>query len=443
MSSVAQLAHTMQTLLTTTADDLARSSGFLHRRRKLTGACFAQALVLGWLTNAHASLGQLAQTAGTLGTPVSRQAVARRCTEAAAQFLQQLLEVALTTLVQGEPRAAALVARFGMVAILDSTTISLPPDLAGVWRGCGGTAARDGAAALKLQVRFDLVRGGLGISLHDGRASDQTAPGQHTALPVGALRLSDLGYFCTAVLRTLVADGGHFLCRPRASSLVTDERGRRWTLVALLTARCPQRFDQLVLLGGKDPLACRLLAQRVPPQVAAQRRQRVLAAAQRKGVPPPRAGVRLADWEVLVTSLPPEHLSLEEALILARVRWQIELLFKLWKSQGAIDEPQTRRPWQALCAIYAKLLAVVLTHWMVVVSGWAAADLSLVAATAVVRGQAGSLVLALRSGSQRRLQEALRVIGACVRSVCHMGSRATRPHTYQLLLTPHAIGGLS
>lgn len=443
MSSVAQVSHAMQTLLTTTADDLAQQTGFLHRHRKLTGARFAQTLVLGWLTNAHASLAQLAQTAGILGTPVSRQAIAQRCTEAAAWFLQHLLEAALTTLVQGEPRAAALVARFGMVAILDSTTISLPPDLAGVWRGCGGTGPPDGAAALKLQVRFDLVRGGLAISLHDGRASDQTAPSQHATLPAGALRLSDLGYFCSAVLRAVVADGGHFLCRPRASSLVTDACGRCWTLGALLAARCPHHFDEPVLLGGKDPLACRLLAQRVPPQVAAHRRQRVLAAAQRKGVPPPRAGVRLAEWEILVTSLPPDQLSLEEALILARVRWQIELLFKLWKSQGAIDEPQTQRPWQALCAIYAKLLAVVLTHWLVVVGGWSAADLSLVAASSVVRGQAGSLVLAVRSGSQRRLREALEVIGACVRAVCHMGSRAARPHTYQLLLTPPAIGALS
>jgi hypothetical protein len=36
--------------------------------------------------------------------------------------------------------------------------------------------------------------------------------------------------------------------------------------------------------------------------------------------------------------VPTRLLALEEALEIGRVRWQIELLFTLWKSQGGIDE---------------------------------------------------------------------------------------------------------
>ena len=49
MTTIAQLAQSLRTLFTTTADEIARRSGFVERCSKLTGALFAQALVFGWL----------------------------------------------------------------------------------------------------------------------------------------------------------------------------------------------------------------------------------------------------------------------------------------------------------------------------------------------------------------------------------------------------------
>jgi hypothetical protein len=60
MTTVPQLVQTLQTLFTTMADSLARATGFVQRRSKLTGAAFAQALVFGWLANPQASLTDLA-----------------------------------------------------------------------------------------------------------------------------------------------------------------------------------------------------------------------------------------------------------------------------------------------------------------------------------------------------------------------------------------------
>jgi len=45
MTTVAQLAEVVQTLLTTTAEATARATHFVQRRSKLGGAAFAQALV--------------------------------------------------------------------------------------------------------------------------------------------------------------------------------------------------------------------------------------------------------------------------------------------------------------------------------------------------------------------------------------------------------------
>jgi hypothetical protein len=49
MTTVAQLGAHLRTLFTTVADRLARQTGFVQRRSKLTGSAFAQAVVFGWL----------------------------------------------------------------------------------------------------------------------------------------------------------------------------------------------------------------------------------------------------------------------------------------------------------------------------------------------------------------------------------------------------------
>ena len=78
--------------------------------------------------------------------------------------------------------------------------------------------------------------------------------------------------------------------------------------------------------------------------------------------------MRLADWTILITDVPAKRLRFEEALVLLRERWQMELLYKLWKSDGQIDEWRTSNPWRVLCELYAKLIGVLLQHWLIVLS---------------------------------------------------------------------------
>jgi IS4 transposase len=103
-------------------------------------------------------------------------------------------------------------------------------------------------------------------------------------------------------------------------------------------------IDEPVYLGKTQRVAARLLAVRVPAEVANQRRRRLRLDGQRRSQPLSARRLALADWTILITNVPPEQLSLEEALVLIRARWQIELLFKLWKSHGNIDEWRSASP---------------------------------------------------------------------------------------------------
>jgi len=98
----------------------------------------------------------------------------------------------------------------------------------------------------------------------------------------------------------------------------------------LLTGQPAATLDVAVTLGEAQRLPARLLAVRVPQEVAATRRRRLRDAARKKGRQVSATRLALASWTLLVTNVPGDRWTLREALVLAHVRWQIELLFKLF-----------------------------------------------------------------------------------------------------------------
>jgi len=437
-ATIPQVAQAMQTVLTTVADTAAHETKFVQRASKMTGSLFAQTLTLGWLANPQASLEELTQTAATLGVAISPQGLDERFTQAAAHCLQQVLQAAVQQLLAAEPVAIPLLQRFRGVYVQDSTTLVLPDGLAGEWQGCGGNSAGT-AAALKLQVGWELGTGALqGLWLQHGRASDRSSPLQTGAPPPGALRLADLGYYDLGVLATWATGGAYWLTRLRAGSCLWDERGQRLDLAQMLTAQEGPEVDILVRLGKTQRLPCRLVARRVPPDLAAERRRKLKAEARKKGRMVNRERLALADWTIFLTNAPVTLLTLAEVLVLARVRWQIELLFRLWKAHGQIDAWRSQKPWRILCEVYAKLLAMLVQHWLFLVSNWAYPDRSLRKAAQTVQKHA--LHLASVFGCREQLEAAIAVIQRCLAFGCRINKRREQPHTYQLLL---ATGGLA
>jgi hypothetical protein len=431
VTSVPEIAQAMKALLTETAARLGRESGFVRRRSKLGGAAFAQACVLGWARHPDARLSQLAATAAAVGVAISPQGLEQRFDEQAAAFLRALLQAAVGALVGADPVAVPVLARFGTVQIQDSTIVNLPDGLAAVWRGCGDAAGRH-LAALKVQVRLDALTGALPeLLLAHGRTHDRACAAA-PALPAGGLSLADLGYFALARLRALDERRAFFVSRLLGGTAVFAADGARLDLGERLRPEAGPAVDWAVTLGVAERLPVRLLAARVCQEVADQRRRRLREEARRRGQGLSRARLALADWTILVTNAPPEKLSAAEAFVLARLRWQVELLFKLWKDAGKLDEWRSGKAWRILCEVYAKLLGVLLQHWLLVASCWTYPDRSLTKAAALVRDHALLLAYALRGALD--LGRALGLLHAALQACPRLERRRRHPATFQLLL---------
>ena len=87
--------------------------------------------------------------------------------------------------------------------------------------------------------------------------------------------------------------------------------------------------------------------------------------------------LQLAEWTIVLTNASAILLSLKQVMLLLKVRWQIEILFKLWKEYLAIDEWNSHNPWRILTEIYAKLLTALLFHWTTLFDFWKHPDRSL------------------------------------------------------------------
>src|SRR5262245_45995244 len=130
MVTIPQLSAALRATLQECATAQAHASGFTQRRSKLTGAAFVQTLVWGWLAQPQASLTTLTQMAAAVGVAISPQGLAQRFTRRGAALLEQVLQATVQQLLEAEPVAIPLLARFTAVVVRDSTTITLPDALA-------------------------------------------------------------------------------------------------------------------------------------------------------------------------------------------------------------------------------------------------------------------------------------------------------------------------
>ncbi len=203
------------------------------------------------------------------------------------------------------------------------------------------------------------------------------------------------------------------------------------TLLAGLVEGQTQR-EWLVDVGANKRLKqVRLLVKRVPAEVALQRQQRLREYAVKHSKPVNPVALDLANWTIIVTNVPASMLSLEQAFVVMRARWQIELLFKLWKEHALIDEWTTSNHWRILCEVYAKLIAMVVHHWVMLLACWDDPHHSLTGVAEILREQVPTLVHGFCH--QLTLGKALRLMRESVRGGCSTEARSTRLSTSRLV----------
>ena len=344
----------------------ARRTGFVRRTSKITGKVFLALVTFGTWGTPQTSLPQLAAKGAQLPTPVdfSPEALHQRMTRRAVAFLREMLQRAFVQLHTGDTVCdAEFLALFTAVHIADSTGFELPKSLTPLFPGSGGSATTAGA---KIQLVWEYLSHSFAhLALVPGTTPDNKYIDTVIKLAQrGALFLFDLGYFKVQALALIAQADAYFLTRLNHQTALYDAVGGRLQRVELarVLKREPEPLlEKALYLGAREHVAVRLVAARVPEAVVNERRRQARKAARQRGYTPSQAHLALLAWNLFITNVPRTVWTPATVCRAYALRWQVELVFKAWKSYCHLAALPTKTPEPTLCYLYGRLLLIVLT----------------------------------------------------------------------------------
>ena len=436
MSTIPQVAGTLQSVFDSEIEAIGQRTGLIQRFRKFTAVLLLKMLVFTLLKSPRAKNKDYVSTAAQLGLTITERAVEKRFTPQLVAFLREGLQRVVQKTVAARPVDTPLLKKFTAVFVGDSTTVLLPDQCAAEFPGCSGTSD-SGKAALKIQVLWDLCTGTVTrLLIESGRSSDAKSAAIAATPPVGSLSIWDLGYFCLKRFQAWTAQGAYWISRLQPGTVVLDPDGRPWDLRERLQRhRWEFPLDVAVLLGSEQRVPSRLIALRAPQEVVARRRQKAYRKAQKSGRTPTAEHLEWCNWTIFVTNCPGDLLTWQEVVVLYRSRWQIELLFKLWKSNNRLAAHAEGKDavWQ-MAEFWTKLIGVIVQHWLLLTTTWSDHRRSLMRAAGVLRDWLTLLMDAL--DNRERLSDKLTQMQAAIASIARINLRRKKPSWFQLLLNP-------
>jgi hypothetical protein len=372
MHKINEYAQRLQDLLGTTAETIAKKTQFIQRNRKITAFAWLLATVLGWMNNKTGTLSTIVEHFEQQGIAITEQAVSKRFSTQAVEFFKQMIAQACILLAHHRPENLPLTQRFNGVYVEDCSTVRLPSDLIGELPGCGGSGSEKKGAAIKTFCRIELLCGNFSeLIFGAGKTSDIKLANQARALPKGALRLADMGFFDVDRFRQEDALGIYWITRIPAGTLIEID-GIQQSIGTYLSSCKGDRVDVSAFLC-KERLPVRFIALRAPEQTIRQRHERLQKTAKKKKKKKKRSvsqeQLSLCAWTVFATNLPESEYTADEVYTLYRIRWQIELVFKLWKSEGGVASSHGKTGTRCLCEFLAKLLGQIIANGLMLLRG--------------------------------------------------------------------------
>ena len=344
----------------------ARRTKFVQRVSKITGKVFLALVTFGRWSTPKTTVAQLAAKAAQLDVPVdfTPAALQQRMTARAVAFLREMLQTAFAQLhAVGTVCEDGLFAAFGRVHIADSTGFGLPASLVAEFPGAGGSGSKAGA---KIQLVWDYKSQTfehfalIPWNVPDNKYVDTVVDLAHPH----ALFLFDLGYFKLAAFAKIAAAQAYFLSRFNHQTTLREVVGGR--TLPLDLPRCLGHdsralLEKAVLLGTRDQVTARLIAVRMPEAIVNERRRQAHAVAKQRGYTPSQAHLALLAWNLFITNVPATVWPPKTVGIVYTLRWQVELVFKAWKSGLHLATLTSTTKHSTLCYLYGRMLLIVLT----------------------------------------------------------------------------------
>jgi len=340
-------------------EDLARRTGFVKRESPMTGAKFAQLCISGISDQGLVkTLSELCTIGQKLGVDICEQSLNERFNESGVNFLKALFELACAYRLDSS--ILKVLESFTHVKLEDSTVCTLAQQHAQLYAGYGGNASD---AAVKFDFTYDLKTEDFSLQILEGKRTDQRIK-LPDVMVAKSLWLRDLGYFKISDFIKIDEAESFFVSRLRSGTYVYLSDNEEAKPINLLKMSKKMKVNEIrdlkVFIGAKARFATRLILQRVPKKVADRRQQKLRKLKSRQGKKSLQSRLDECTYSAFITNLEIEKWPADSVIKIYKVRWQIEILFKVWKSILKVGHVQKMKGERLNCLLYAQLIWVIL-----------------------------------------------------------------------------------
>jgi hypothetical protein len=255
--------------------------------------------------------------------------------------------------------------KFNSILIEDSTVIKLNEKLQVEFQGTnrGGTGAK---SQVKIDLIYDLRRSQItNAELFKGRESDQGLANRILKfIKAGDLVIRDLGYFVLKVFEKINDSGAFYISRllSNVKIFMNKDDAKPIDLGKYLKMNFPNQsiidIEQVFL--GDEKVPARLVLYRLPKDVKEARLREANKRAKATGRTMSKGKKLLLSFAAFVTNVSKDVISAEVLGTIYRLRWEVELIFKRWKSQLKIDFLKGINKNRIECLIWSRLCTILI-----------------------------------------------------------------------------------
>lgn len=259
--------------------------------------------------------------------------------------------------------------KFNRIRVKDSTKFHLPDSLIDQYPGYN--SFNKNSSLMNIQYEFDIKSGNwICLELTRATRNDQRDSRETVGnIEKGDLCIRDLGYVTMPYLQGVIKAEAYYLNRLHPSMkpyYLKDGKLQPVDWKKIDTLMRKNRLPHLsldVFLDKKKKVRARMLIEAIPEHVAEKRIKDAIVAGSRKNGYTPTKEYRIkSHYNIFITNVPEDMMPLSEVSKFYYLRWQIELIFKTWKSIASIDKVKKVKRERFECQLYAKLIWILL-NW--------------------------------------------------------------------------------
>lgn len=361
-----------------------KKTKFVQRKGKLSPEDFLAFNIFSSQDMCEKSLSNLCSRLDSqFDVSVSPQALNKRYNNHSVDFMREVFNDMLTkqnTILERNRENLGL--NFNRIRLNDATSFALPKEFIEEFKGSGGSAP---SSTIKIQLQYELFSGSfMCCDIREGTDNDATYLNTMSEyIEPGDLKLADLGYYKASYLKEIDRKKAFYISKLKSDTRIyirnpnpdkhkngNIKKSTKYIKIDIQELVKPLSEGETmelkdVYIGQKKDLKSRLIVTKLTEENKRQKQIKHTKEIKKGRGKLNERNVAWNSFNVYITNTNTDILSAERVHHIYSLRWQIELMFKIWKSIFKINNVKKLKIERFKCFLYGRLIALLLSSIIV------------------------------------------------------------------------------